>query len=102
MKKFDEKIAGAIEQDPSYDCLDRLGHDVWRKIRNTRANKGPSAWFNFTLTPAMKAFSLILLLGSCLALSQISFNKSVEPDLFDLRYFSYQSLTTTTLLSMND
>jgi hypothetical protein len=102
MDKFDEKIADAIQQDPSCDSLDGLSHDVWQKIRGTRASEGRGVWLNFTLTPAIKVFSLVLLLGSCLALSQISFNKSIEPDLFDLRYFSYQSLTTTTLLSMND
>lgn len=102
MEKFDEKIVNAIEQDPSYNSLDGLGHDVWHRIRETRADANTTAWFNFTLSPAIKAFSLVLVLGSCIALSQISFNKRLEPDLFDLRYFSYQSLTTTTLLSMND
>jgi hypothetical protein len=102
MEKFDEKIVSAIKQDPSYNSLDGLSHDVWHRIRDTRADVNTGAWFNFTLSPAMKAFSLVLVLGSCIALSQISLNKRLEPDLFDLRYFSYQSLTTTTLLSMND
>ena len=102
MEKINEKIAQAIQQDPVYDCLDRLGHDVWHRIRHTRETQGDSGWFNFTLTPAIKAFSLVLLVGSCLALSQISFDKGVEPDLFDLRYFSHQSLTTTHLLSINN
>ncbi|TKB10791.1 hypothetical protein [Desulforhopalus sp. IMCC35007] len=102
MEKFDKKLVRTIQQDPDYTCLDGLGHDVWQSIRGSRGDKNTEAWLNFTLTPAIKAFSLVLLLGASLALSQISFNKSVEPDLFDLRYFSYQSLTTTTLLSMND
>lgn len=102
MKKIDEKIVHSIVQDPSYGCLDGLGHDVWYRIRDTRADINTGAWFNFTVTPAIKAFSLVLVLGSCIALSQISYNKDLEPDLFDLRYFSYHSLTTTTLLSMND
>lgn len=102
MEKFDKKVVGSIQQDPSYDCLDGLGHDVWQRIRHTRQNRYTGAWFNFTLTPAIKAFSLVMFLGSCLALSQISFEKHLEPDLFDLRYFSHQSLATTNLLSINE
>ena len=102
MGKIDKKVVSSIQQDPAYDCLDGLGQDVRQKIRHTRENQYPGAWFNFTLTPAIKAFSLVLFLGSCLALSQISFEKGFEPDLFDLRYFSHQSLATTSLLSMND
>jgi hypothetical protein len=102
MEKFDEKVVNSLQQDPAYDCLDGLSQDVWQSIRHTRENQNTGAWFNFTLTPAIKAFSLILVLGSCLTLTQISFEKGFEPDLFDLRYFSHQSLATTNLLSMND
>ncbi len=102
MEKFDQKIMSSLQQDPDYECLDRLGHDVWQRIRHTTENENTVAWFNFTLTPAIKAFSLALVLGSCLALTQISFEKGFEPDLFDLRYFSHQSLATTNLLSMNN
>lgn len=102
MEKSDKKIVNSIQQDPAYDCLDGLSQDVWQKIRHTRGNQNTGAWFNFTLTPAIKTFSLVLVLGSCLALTQISFEKGFEPDLFDLRYFSHQSLATTNLLSMND
>lgn len=102
MEKFDKKVVSSIQQDPAYDCLGGLSHDVWKRIRHTRENQHTGAWFNFSLTPAIKAFSLVMFLGSCLALSQISFEKAFEPDLFDLRYFSHQSLATTNLLSMND
>ena len=102
MEKFDKKVVNSIQLDPAYDCLSGLGQDVWQKIRHTRENQSTGGWFNFTLTPAIKAFSLVLVLGSCLALTQISFEKGFEPDLFDLRYFSHQSLATTNLLSMND
>lgn len=102
MKKNIGKIASSIQQDPNYDCLDGLSHDVWHRIRNTRSNESTGGWFNLTLTPAIKACSLVLFLGSCLALSQISFEQGLEPDLFDLRYFSHQSLVTTNLLSLND
>ncbi len=101
MEKFDQKVVRSIQQDPAYDCLDGLSHDIWQRIRHTRENRYTEAWFNFTLTPAIKAFSLVLFLGSCLALSQISFEKGLEPDLFGLRYFSHQSLATTNLLSMS-
>ncbi|MFT5728220.1 MAG: hypothetical protein ACI8PB_002372 [Desulforhopalus sp.] len=102
MGKIDKKVVSSIQQDPAYDCLDGLGQDVWQKIRHTRESQYTGAWFNFALTPAIKAFSLVLVVGSCLALTQISFEKGFEPDLFDLRYFSHQSLATTNLLSMND
>lgn len=102
MEKNDRQIVRSIQQDPAYDCLDGLSHDVWQRIRHTKENQYTDAWFNFTLTPAIKAFSLVLVLGSCLALSQITFERGLEPDLFGLRYFSAQSLTTTNLLSMND
>ncbi|MFT5698570.1 MAG: hypothetical protein ACI8ZB_001425 [Desulforhopalus sp.] len=102
MKKYEKKITRSIQQDPVYDSLGELRHGVWQRIRDTRVNEDAGTWFNFTLTPTIKACSFVLLLGSCLALSQISFEKGIEPDLFDLRYFSHQSLTTTNLLSMND
>lgn len=102
MEKLDKKIARSIQQDPAYDCLNEFGPRVWQRIRDTRADQGAWTWFNFPLTPAIKAFSLVLFLGACLALSQISFNQALEPDLFDLRYFSHQSLATTHLLSSND
>lgn len=101
MEKFHAKIERAIQQDPAYDCLELLRPGVWTKIRDTRVNQGTQAWCNITLTPAIKIFSLVLILGSCLALSQVSFNKDLESDLFDLRYFSHQSLATTDLLSSN-
>jgi len=102
MEKYEKKITRSIQQDPACDCLGGLSHNVWQKIRDTKVKQEAGAWLNFTLTPAIKAFSLVLFLGSCLALSQISFKKGLEPDLFDLRYFSHQSLATTNLLSMND
>lgn len=102
MEKFDEKVTQSIQQDPAYDCLEGLGQNVWKQIRETREIQGTGSWFDLTLTPAIKALSLVLFLGSCLALSQISFNTGLNPDLFDLRYFSHQSLATTNLLSVND
>lgn len=101
MDNFDRKLKSSLEQEPSYDNLDCLRQGVWEKVRKTRDISGSKAQFNLTLTPAMKAFSLVLVLGSCFALSQISFDKGVEPDLFDLRYFSHQSLATTNLLTLN-
>ena len=102
MDTFDEKIARSIQQDPAYNCLGRLGPSVWQKIRVNKVNRNTQDWFNFTLTPAIKAFSLVLLIGACLALSQTSFEKGLEQDIFDLRYFSHQSLATTNLISINN
>ncbi|PHR30221.1 MAG: hypothetical protein COA36_02220 [Desulfotalea sp.] len=101
MQKYDKKIESCIQQDPAYDCLDKLGPVVWKKIRAAEARPDPQVWFNLTLTPAIKALSLALLIGSCLALTQVSFERGLEPDLFDLHYFSHQSLATTNLLSSN-
>ena len=101
MDKFDKKIARTIQQDPAYDCLDKLGPNVWQKIRRNKARQNTQAWFNFTLPPAIQAFSFVLLICACLALSQISFEKGLEQDPFDLRYFSHQSLATADLLSSN-
>lgn len=101
MENFDKNLKFSLEQEPSYENLDGLRQSVWKKVGETRGISDSKAWFNLTLTPAMKAFSLVLVLGSCLALSQISFDKGLEPDLFDLRYFSHQSLATTNLLSLN-
>ena len=101
MKNFDKKLTKCLQQDPPYECLDQLRSNVWGQIRKKSDNKEEQAWFNLSLTPAVKVFSFVLILGSCLALSQITFNKNLEPDLFDLRYFSHQSLATTNLLSVN-
>ncbi|BHH83602.1 hypothetical protein [Desulforhopalus sp. 52FAK] len=101
MDTLDKKIAHSVQQEPSFDALSSLRTDVWEKVRATREKDGPPNWLDLTLSPGVKVFSLVLILGSCLALSQISFDKGGEPDLFDLRYFSHQSLTTTNLLSLN-
>lgn len=101
MDTLDKKITNSVQQEPPFDSLSSLRTDVWEEIRLTREKDGRHFWFDLSLSPAVKAFSLVLILGSCLALSQISFDKGGEPDLFDLRYFSHQSLTTTNLLSLN-
>ena len=101
MDTLDKKIAHSVQQEPPFDSLSSLRTDVWEEIRFIGEKQGQQNWLNLSLSPAVKVFSLVLILGSCLALSQISFDKGGEPDLFDLRYFSHQSLTTTNLLSLN-
>jgi len=101
MDELDKKIATSVQQEPAFDSLMSLRSDVWQGIRVSRKKQGQHHWTDLAFTPGVKVFSLALIIGSCLALTQISFDSGVEPDLFDLRYFSHQSLATTNLLSLN-
>ena len=101
MDTLNKKITTSVQQEPPFDSLVSLRSDVWQEIRVTREKNERHNWLDLSLSPAAKVFSLVLILGSCFALTQISFNNGAEPDLFDLRYFSHQSLTTTNLLSLS-
>ncbi len=102
MDAIDKKLARAIEDEPADACLQGVQADVWGKIRIHREIEQSKSWTRLSFPPAIKVLSLVLILGSCVALSQLSFDRAVEPDLFDLRYFSHQTLATTNLLSLNN
>lgn len=94
MDKLNVKIATAIDQEPHYESLKTMRSGVWGKIRE-RKHPTPLGLLDFTFSPLMRGTGIALLIVSCLALSQISFQPKAEKDLFDLRYFSYQALPTT-------
>lgn len=99
MDTFDKKLSRAIEEDPGAGGLSQLKGDVWEQIRKNEDKVTGWALWDITFTPGLKVLSLALILGSALALSQVKFNSATDPDFFDLRYFSQESLATTYLLS---
>lgn len=99
MDTFDKKVMQSIQEEPNYDSLTAIQDSVWEQIRKKRDNGGKLSWIDIKFTPPLKAVSLALILGSFLALTQLDFREKKQPDLFDLRYFSNQSLATSHLLS---
>lgn len=94
MDKFTTKVLTAIQEEPSYKKLDKLHGGVWRDIGGTTLSR--DTWqLGFSINPMAKMAGVALLFVSCLALSQVTFKPSIQRDLFDLRYFSYQMLPST-------
>lgn len=101
MDEMNKKLVRAIQDEPSDNSLQGLQRGVWEKIRSSKEVPVRQGWIGLYFPPAIQVLSLVLILGSFLALSQIRFDGGAEPDLFDLRYFSHQSLVTTNLLSLH-
>lgn len=97
MKIKEHKIDKALQQQPNYSQLDNLSEDVWRKIRSTRKDT-PGG---FVMPVSFKIATLGLSLLAVFAFAQVlSQNTPGQSDLFDLRYFSYQSTPTLNLASV--
>lgn len=97
MEHLHSKIIQAVQQEPSHQKIESLRDGVWSKIRDSQ-ELDDVGLLDFSLTPLFNGVGLVLLLVSCLALSQISFKANNQNDLFDLRYFSYQMLPKTDLI----
>ena len=101
MGNFEAKILKAIKKEPQYQCLDGLRDGVWHKVRTARSTES-TKFFEFSFGPLFKGTGLALVVVSCIALSQLSFDSNasnIGHDLFDLRYFSHQILATTDLVA---
>jgi hypothetical protein len=98
MRDVQKKIDLSLEQHPDYSCLDSLSADVWRKIRGTRAFNTPGLVIPF----GVKVSALVLVILAVAAVSEITLKRTVSPaDPFDLRYFSYQTMESLNLASVN-
>lgn len=98
MKEVERRIAKALKAQPDYRRLDSLAKDVWTRIGNPPQKDAVS----FTIPMGLKMGSLALTLLAVFALSQISsYQKPVQADIFDLRYFSYHSAPSLNLSSIN-
>ncbi len=98
MKDIAHKIDRALKHQPEYCRLDNLSNDVWQRIRAVRELKHNS----FTIPVGFKMSAIALSLLAFIALSQVSFQDGqYQADIFDLRFFSYQSITVVNLASVD-
>ncbi len=98
MTKLEQKIDLALKKEPDYSKMDDLSADVWRKIRASQHDDQPM----FAIPNGLKFATVALSLIALVAISQISFQKnSLQADIFDLRYFSYQASPTFQIASLN-
>lgn len=94
MKNLRHTIDSALRNKPDYGRLDNLSEDVWKRIRASRKEKQGG----LVIPTGFKVATLVLSLLAFVALSQVSFRTGrYQADLFDLRYFSYQSEPTLNL-----
>lgn len=98
MKDIQQKIDDALGQNPDYGKLDNLSADVWMRVRNKQKQSGSSSFIPLSL----KVATVSLCLLAMLAVSQVRFQQgNVQADLFDLRFFSYQSTPSLNFASVN-
>lgn len=98
MLDMKQKIDRALEEQPDYRRLDNLSSDVWKSVRERRE----SGRSNFYIPMSFRLCTLALCLIAMLAISQVSFQPDhTQADLFDLRYFSYQSAPSLNFASVN-
>jgi len=92
------KIDEALRQEPDYSRLDTLSQDVQRKIRMAEnANRRV-----FRIPFFLQAGTLALCCLAMLAVWQIVYQAEADrADMFDLRYFSYQSDPSMNFASVN-
>lgn len=91
-----KNIDNLLQAEPDYERLDHLSVDVWRRIR-TAEDSGPQ---NIVFPAAVRAVAFALSIVACLAFYELSFNApQADADLFDLRYFSHQSVPSLNLVA---
>lgn len=98
MKDINHMIDKALHEQPDYSRLDNLSVDVWDKVRTKR-----KAFGNGLRIPlSLKMGTLAICLIAVFAISQISLSSGqLRADLFDLRFFSYQSAPSLNFASVN-
>lgn len=98
MSRIDDRIDSALKQDPDYSKLQTLPYDVKRKIRSVNQ----STYGSYTIPPMLKLGTVMLSVLAFVAIAQISFQTAPsQADIFDLRFFSHQSIPSLNLASVN-
>lgn len=98
MNKIEHKIAKAFHQEPDYRRLNTLSYDVRRRISDVEQLKDS----DYRISPVLKFSTLLLCALAFVAIAQVSFQSdSTQADIFDLRFFSHQSIPSLNLASVN-
>ena len=98
MKDINHMIDKALGERPDYSRLDSLPVDVRNRVRAERNATGRGLSFPLSL----KVGTIAMCLLAVFALSQISLSTAqLRADLFDLRFFSYQSTPSLNFASVN-
>ncbi|PCI55548.1 MAG: hypothetical protein COB36_07980 [Alphaproteobacteria bacterium] len=88
-KVIDTLLNRSFGKEPDYKCLNRLEPDVWREIRQRRdAPRGISVMLPVWPNVQLRYVSLVLVVISGLAVSQISFYSTPKSDTLGLQVFS--------------
>lgn len=91
-------IDRALKQHPDYSRLDGLSADVWESVRKSRKLERNS----FHIPMGLQLGTIALCLIAILAVVQVSFQPDyLQADLFDLRFFSYESAPSLNFASVN-
>ncbi|PCJ00693.1 MAG: hypothetical protein COB14_04280 [Alphaproteobacteria bacterium] len=89
LKVIDKLLDRSFGKEPDYKCLNRLESDVWRQVRQSRdAARGISVMLPVWPNVQLRYASLVLVVISGLAVSQISFYSMPKPDRLGLQVFS--------------
>lgn len=98
MNEIEQKIDIALKQEPDYSRLQTLPHDVRSRVRGIKKMK----YSNYTTPLILKFGTLMLSVLAFAAIAQVSFQTdSNQSDIFDLRFFSHQSIPSINLASVN-
>ncbi len=98
MNEIENKIEKALNQEPDYSRLSTLPYDVQRRIRDVEQLK----YSNYSISPVLNFSTIMLSVLAFIAIAQVSFQPdSTQTDIFDLRYFSHQSIPSLNLASVN-
>ena len=98
MNEIENKIDKALKQEPDYSRLNTLSRDVRGRVRDIKQLK----YSNYTIPPILKFGTLMLSMLAFVAIAQISLQPdSNQADIFDLRFFSHQSIPSLNLASVN-
>lgn len=98
MNELENKIDKALKQEPNYNRLNTLSYDVKRRIRDSEQVQ----YSNYTIPSVLKLGTLMLSVLAFVAIAQISFQPDFhQADIFDLRFFSHQSIPSLNLASVN-
>ncbi|WP_419176266.1 hypothetical protein [Desulfosediminicola sp.] len=97
MDNIRRKIDSSLRKHPDYRRLENLSGDVWERVRSARKEDKTG----FVIPLGFKVATLGLSLLAFVALSQVLLQANqYQSDIFDLRYFSYQSAPSLNLASV--
>ncbi len=97
-----QKLDRALQQKPDYRRLDNLSADVWERVQ-AEQQQGVIGFHTPLLSGIGRLSIISLCLIALLAISQVFFQPGnmMQPDLFDLRYFSHQAAPSLNFASVN-